>query len=49
MTPALREQYSPRQYGKIESLWGIVESRLMVMLEGVGALTLKMLNEATVA
>ena len=35
--------------GKIESFWGTVESRLMAQLEGVDALTLKMLNDATVA
>ncbi len=41
--------YSPHQNGKIESFWGTVESRLMAMLEGVDALTLKRLNDATVA
>ena len=41
--------YSPHQNGKIESFWGTVESRLMAMLEGVDALTLKVLNDATVA
>ncbi len=41
--------YSPHQNGKIESFWGTVETRLMAMLEGVEALTLKMLNDATVA
>ena len=41
--------YSPHQNGKIESFWGTVESRLMAQLEGVDALTLKMLNDATVA
>ena len=41
--------YSPHQNGKIESFWGTVESRLMAMLEGIDALTLKMLNDATVA
>ncbi len=41
--------YSPHQNGKIESFWGTVESRLMAMLEGVNALTLKTLNDATAA
>ncbi|MCY3920092.1 MAG: IS481 family transposase, partial [Chloroflexi bacterium] len=41
--------YGPHQNGKIESFWGTVESRLMAQLEGVEALTLKMLNDATVA
>ena len=41
--------YSPHQNGKIESFWGAAESRLMAMLEGVEALTLKQLNDATVA
>ena len=41
--------YSPHQNAKIESFWGTVESRLMAMLEGVDALTLKRLNDATVA
>ena len=41
--------YSPHQNGKIEAFWGTVETRLMAMLEGVDALTLKMLNDATVA
>ena len=41
--------YSPHQNGKIEVLWGSVEGRLMAMLEDVDALTLKMLNDATVA
>ncbi len=41
--------YSPHQNGKIESFWGTVEGRLMAQLEGVDALTLKMLNDATIA
>ena len=41
--------YSPHQNGKIESFWGTVESRLMAQLEGVDALTLKTLNDATIA
>jgi transposase InsO family protein len=41
--------YSPYQNGKIESLWGSVEGRLMAMLEGVADLTLTTLNEATQA
>ena len=41
--------YSPYQNGKIESLWGSVEGRLMAMLEGVADLTLTTLNDATQA
>ena len=41
--------YSPHQNGKIESFWGTAESRLMALLEGVEALTLKTLNDATIA
>jgi hypothetical protein len=41
--------YSPYMNGKIESLWGSVEGRLMAMLEGVADLTLAKLNEATQA
>jgi transposase InsO family protein len=41
--------YSPYMNGKIESLWGSVEGRLMAMLEGVADLTLAALNEATQA
>jgi putative transposase len=41
--------YSPYMNGKIESLWGNVEGRLMAMLEGVSDLTLASLNEATQA
>jgi len=41
--------YSPYMNGKIESLWGSVEGRLMAMLEGVADLTLTKLNEATQA
>ena len=41
--------YSPYMNGKIESLWGSVEGRLMAMLEGVADLTLTALNEATQA
>jgi len=41
--------YSPYMNGKIESLWGSVEGRLMAMLEGVADLTLRALNEATQA
>ena len=40
---------SPYQNGKIETLWASVEGRLMAMLEGVEALTLRKLNDATVA
>jgi len=41
--------YSPHQNGKQEVLWAQVEGRLMAMLEGVGDLTLDLLNEATQA
>ena len=40
---------SPYQNGKIETLWASVEGRLMAMLEDVEALTLRKLNDATVA
>jgi len=41
--------YAPFQNGKQESFWGQVEGRLLAMLEGVKDLTLKFLNEATLA
>jgi putative transposase len=41
--------YSPYQNGKQESFWGQIEGRLLPMLEGVAALTLAQLNEATIA
>ncbi|HWT78373.1 MAG TPA: IS481 family transposase, partial [Candidatus Methylomirabilis sp.] len=41
--------YSPYQNGKQESFWGTLEGRLMKMLDGVGELTLELLNEATQA
>jgi putative transposase len=41
--------YSPEQNGKQESFWGQIEGRLMAMLEGEKELTLKLLNEATIA
>ncbi len=41
--------YSPEQNGKQESFWGQIEGRLMAMLEGEEKLTLKLLNEATIA
>ena len=41
--------YSPYQNGKQEAFWGQVEGRLLAMLEGVGDLTLALLNEATAA
>lgn len=41
--------YSPYQNGKQEVLWGQVEGRLMAMLENKKILTLKELNDATVA
>ena len=40
---------SPYQNGKIETFWASVENRLMAMLEGVENLTLKGLNDATIA
>ena len=39
----------PHMNGKLETWWASVEGRLMAMLEGVEGLTLKMLNDATVA
>jgi putative transposase len=41
--------YSPAQNGKSENFWCQIEGRLLPMLEGVPALTLKALNEATLA
>lgn len=41
--------YSPYQNGKQEVLWSQVEGRLMAMLENKKVLTLKELNDATVA
>lgn len=41
--------YSPYQNGKQESFWGKVEGRLLPMLEGEENLTLKLLNDATIA
>jgi putative transposase len=41
--------YSPYQNAKIETLWGLVEGRLLAMLEDVPDLTLAFLNEATLA
>lgn len=41
--------YSPYQNAKQEVLWAQVEGRLMAMLEGEAALTLPLLNEATIA
>ena len=40
---------SPHQNGKVEAFWKNVETRLMAMLEGVEGLTLKALNDATIA
>ncbi len=40
---------TPEQNGKQESFWGQVEGRLLPMLEGVGELTLELLNNATQA
>jgi transposase InsO family protein len=42
--------YSPHQNAKIESFWGVLEGRLVAMVEGVsGKLTLDELNRATIA
>jgi transposase InsO family protein len=41
--------YSPYMNAKIETLWGLVEGRLLAMLEDVPDLTLAFLNEATLA
>lgn len=41
--------YSPQQNGKQESFWGQIEGRLMPMLEGEEHLTIKLLNETTIA
>jgi putative transposase len=41
--------YSPEQNAKQEVFWAQVEGRLMAMLEGVPELTLRKLNEATLA
>jgi putative transposase len=41
--------YTPASNGKIETLWGVVEGRLLAMLEDVPDLTLAFLNEATQA
>jgi len=41
--------YSPYQNAKQESFWGRLEGRLMAMLEGVGELSLELLNSSTCA
>ena len=41
--------YSPYQNGKQEVFWGQIEGRLLPMLEGVPDLSLRQLNEATLA
>lgn len=41
--------YSPEQNAKQEVFWGVVEGRLMAMLEGCEDLSLERLNEATCA
>ena len=41
--------YSPYQNGKQEVFWGQIEGRLLPMLEGVADLTLRQLNEASLA
>lgn len=40
---------SPHQNGKLETLWALLESRLMAMLDGQEPLTLARLNEITQA
>jgi hypothetical protein len=39
--------YSPWANGKMEHLWATLEGRLVAMLDGVGNLTLELLNRAT--
>lgn len=41
--------YSPHQNGKMECFWGQLEGRLMAMLEGERALSLDLLNRATLS
>ena len=41
--------YSPYQNGKQEAFWGMLEGRLMQMLDGVAELTLEFLNHVTQA
>ena len=41
--------YTPAQNAKQERFWGVVEGRLMAMLEGVEELTVEYLNHATQA
>lgn len=41
--------YTPEQNAKQESFWGQIEGRLLPMLEGESALTLELLNRATLA
>jgi len=41
--------YSPNQNGKQEVFWATLEGRLMAMLENIKNLTLKQLNDATIA
>lgn len=42
-------EYSPNQNGKQEVFWSTLEGRLMAMLENVPDLSLKLLNDATIA
>ena len=42
-------EYSPEQNGKQENFWSRIEERVMKMLEGEPALTLELLNRATIA
>jgi transposase InsO family protein len=42
-------EYSPNQNGKQEIFWNTMENRLVAMVENVKNLTLKMLNDATIA
>lgn len=41
--------YTPQMNAKQENFWALVEGRLMAMLEGEKELTLKLLNDATIA
>ncbi|MBF0442189.1 MAG: DDE-type integrase/transposase/recombinase [Oligoflexales bacterium] len=41
--------YTPQQNGKQECFWGQIEGRLLPMLEGEENLTLKLLNDSTIA
>lgn len=49
ITHELTLEYSPHQNGKQESFWGILEGRLMAMLEGEKTLSLTRLNQVSQA